>query len=208
MNLKRWLVVLIAAAGLGAGVAQADPGVDVTYNNGFLRVSLQGSYAGARYLIWRSGELAGQFDPLDSQTTLCTGECYTVDLRADPGQTYYYRFDLYYPDDSRVSYGPFAVTVPNPPLGVRLWPNPVRANAQVELTLPGSRFADPVTVDARVVDLRGRTLRVLQSGLLYRGSTPLLWDGRDQAGNRLRPGTYFVQLRTSIGTTALRFVAL
>jgi len=199
---------LLALALTASVAAAADPGIDVHYVDGILRVSLEGSFAGAQYRVFRSDGASAEFTPLGSEETLCLGECYAVDLRADPGKTYEYRFDLYWSDGATASYGPYAVTVPDPPLGVRLWPNPKRGAATVELSLPGSRWADPAFAEARVLDARGRTVRVLSSGILYRGTTRLAWDGKDAAGKRLVPGAYFVRVSSALGTAVTRFVSL
>jgi hypothetical protein len=199
---------LLALALTASVAAAADPGIDVHYAGGILRVSLAGSFAGAQYRVFRSDGESAVFTPLGAEETLCLGECYAVDLRADPGKTYEYRFDLYWSDGATVSYGPYTVTVPDPPLGVRLWPNPQRGAAMVELTLPGSRAADPVFAEACVLDARGRTVRVLQNGELYRGTTRLAWDGKDAAGRRLVPGAYFVRVSGALGTAVTRFVSL
>jgi len=206
--MKAWKTTLLALALSASSAAAADPGIAVDYTNGILRVSLEGSFAGAQYLVFRSDGASAAFTPLGSEETLCLGECYAVDLRADPGKTYEYRFDLSWSDGATASYGPYTVTVPDPPLGVRLWPNPQRGAALVELTLPGSRWADPAFAEARVLDARGRTVRVLSSGILYRGTTRLAWDGKDAAGKRLVPGAYFVRVSSPLGTAVSRFVSL
>lgn len=203
--IKAALLALVLTA---SAASAADPGIAVHYADGILRVSLAGSFAGAQYRVFRSDGASAEFTPLGAEETLCLGECYAVDLRADPGRTYEYRFDLYWSDGATASYGPYAVTVPDPPLSVRLWPNPQRAAATIELTLPGSRWADPAFAEARVLDARGRTVRVLQSGLVYRGTTRLSWDGKDAAGRRLVPGAYFVRVSSALGTTVTRFVSL
>ena len=202
------LKTALLALALTASCAAADPGIAVYYTDGILRVALEGSFAGAQYRVFRSDGASAEFTPLGSEETLCLGECYALDLRADPGRTYAYRFDLYWSDGATASYGPYAVTVPNPPLGVRLWPNPQRGAAMVELTLPGARWADPEFAEARVLDARGRTVRVLSSGMLYRGTTRLAWDGKDAAGKRLVPGAYFVRVRSTVGTAVTRFISL
>jgi hypothetical protein len=201
-------VLAILALGIAPAMTNADPGIDVYYRDGIVRVSLQGTYAGARYLVFRAGALEGRFDPIESDQTLCTGECFSLDARAEAGATYFYRFDLEWPDGSFASYGPYAVTIPDTPLGIRLSPNPMRGGARVDLTLPGSRQAEPLSATARVLDLRGRTLRIVQSGMIYRGTTTISWDGKDGAGNRLRPGTYFLRLDSALGARTIRFVAL
>ena len=68
--------------------------------------------------------------------------------------------------------------------------------------------ADPVFADARVLDARGRTVRVLASGLVQRGGSRIAWDGRDASGNRLVPGAYFVRVSGPLGTTVTRIVSL
>jgi hypothetical protein len=198
----------LLALALGATAAAADPGIAVRYDGGILRVTLEGSYAGAQYRVFRSDGAAADFAPLGPDDVLCTGECYALDLRAEPGATYQYRFDLFFGDGGTASFGPYTVTVPVLPLGVRLWPNPLRGAAQVELALPGSRFGDPAFADVRVLDARGRTVRVLSNGPAYRGKTLLSWDGRDANGRRLVPGAYFVRATGPLGTALSRFVAL
>src|SRR5689334_17689990 len=133
------LKLALCALALTAAVAFADPAIVTHYDNGVLRVALEGSYAGAQYRVLRS-DGAAAFPPVGPDEALCTGECYALDLRADPGVTYLYRFDLFFSDGSSARYGPYPVTVPVLPLGVRLFPNPLRGAGQVELTLPGSRL--------------------------------------------------------------------
>jgi hypothetical protein len=205
----RALLAFALTAVLATAAHGAQPGIVVDYNEGYVRVALEGSYAGAQYLVYRSDGAQATFTPMGSDQTLCTGECYALDLRAEPGKTYFYRFDVYGPDQSFASYGPYAVTIPNPPLSVKVFPNPLRGEgAQVELVLPGARWADPVFVEARVLDARGRTVRMLGNGLVQRGSSRIGWDGRDANGNRLVPGAYFVRVSGALGTIVSRIVSL
>lgn len=199
-----WSLVLAALAAVPVG---ADPGITVSYESEILRVTLNGSYAGAYYLALRSGEPAGQYNPLFAQPALCTGDCFLRDREALPGATYYYRFELRSADGRNESYGPYSVTVPDRPFGVRVSPNPSSGPTRIELSLPGSRSRDaPIQADARVVDLRGRTVRILHSGPLARGVTSLAWDGRGDGGQPLGAGVYFVRLSTAVGSTIARIV--
>ena len=78
---------------------------------------------------------------------------------------------------------------------------------QIELTLPGSARRDgALNADARVLDLQGRTVRVLHTGSLARGATTLAWDGRDSDGATLGAGIYFVRLVTPLGSASTRVV--
>jgi hypothetical protein len=199
--------LLIVLAALAAAPAFADPGITVHYRDDFLRVTLDGSYAGAYYRIWRSGELVGVYDPLATQLTLCTGECSLTDQKVSPGKTYYYRFEILPPQGGTLSYGPYAVTIPDTPLGVRISPNPSHGSARIELSLPGSRRYDvPLAAQARIVDVQGRTVRLLHAGILGRGVTTIAWDGRSDAGQPLGAGLYFLRLATPIGTSTTRIV--
>ena len=202
--MNRALIALALTAALASTAHAAMPGIVVYYNEGYVRVALEGSYAGAQYRVYRSDGAEAAFAPMNSDQTLCTGECYAIDLRAEPGKTYLYRFDLYRPGEAAVSFGPYAVAIPNPPLSVKVFPNPIRGNrAEVQLVLPGARWAEPVFVDARVLDARGRTVRVLANGMVQRGTSRLGWDGA-----RLVPGTYFVKVTGPLGTTVTRIVSL
>ncbi len=205
--MRRLLPLWLALVGLTAAPAFADPGITVYYHDGLLRVTLDGSYAGTYYQVWRSGELVGQYDPLASQLTLCTGDCFLMDQEVIPGKTYYYRFDLQPPSGGIVSFGPYAVTVPDTPIGARVWPNPSNGRARIELSVPGSSRRDaPVRAEARLIDLQGRSVRLLYSGALVRGVTSVAWDGRGDGGQQLGAGIYFVRLTTPLGSSTTRVI--
>jgi len=205
--MRRLLPLSLLILSLAAIPASADPGITVRYEDDQLRVALEGSYTGAYYRVWRAADPDAPFDYLASQLALCTGDCFLTDAQAAPGQTYYYRFDLQTPTGGTVSYGPYAVTVPILPVAARLWPNPSNSRAQIELSLPGSTRRDaPIEADARLLDLQGRTVRRLHAGPLARGITTLAWDGRDDAGQALRAGIYFVRLSTPLGVATTRVV--
>jgi hypothetical protein len=199
---------LLVALAIAAAPAAAAPGISVRYENELLRVTLDGSYAGSYYRVWRSGDVVGQQTPFGFEQTLCTGDCFITDLEATPGKTYYYRFDLLTPG-GLVSYGPYAVTVPDTPVGVKVSPNPSRGEARIDFSVPGSSRRDaPVPADARILDLQGRTVRVLSSSALVRGVTSMEWDGRGDAGQQLGAGIYFVRLITPLGRSTTRIVRL
>jgi len=77
-------------------------------------------------------------------------------------------------------------------LGFRIgtpFPNPARASSRLAFELPGSR-----RVEASVVDLAGRRIRHLRSGLQPAGTQALTWDGRDENGRAVGAGLYFYVL--------------
>ncbi len=207
--MRRIIAASLLLFALATTPAFADPGITVRYEDELLRVTLDGSYSGAYYRVWRSGELVGQYDYLAAQLALCTGDCFLTDQDAVPGKTYYYRFDLQSPSGANVSYGPYAVTVPATPVAARIWPNPSNGRAQIELSIPGSSRRDsPLQAEARLLDLQGRTVRMLHTGPLVRGVTSLAWDGRDDAGQSVRAGVYFVRLSTPLGSAITRVLRI
>lgn len=204
--MRRALTIL--ALLLIPATVSADPGVSVDYRDGLLRVTLSGSYPGAWYRVWRSGEFAGSYEAMTSQYGLCTGDCFAVDLEAEPGRTYWYRFEILDPAAGLVEYGPFAVRVPAAPLAIRAWPNPARGIQTLELTLPG-RSADPaLPVRARILDLQGRVLRELHSGPLARGVTRWSWDGLDAGRSPARSGRYLLAVESPLGRRVTALVRL
>lgn len=205
--MRRLLTQTLLLAALLASPVMADPGIRVVYEADLLRVTLEGSYGGASYQVYRGTSASGRFDPLRSQFTLCTGDCFLTDGDVAPGGTYWYRFDLQPAQGGLISFGPYAVTVPRTPLAVRVWPNPSNGRTRVDLTLPGSVLRDgALQAEARLIDLQGRTVRRLFAGMLTRGTTTLSWDGRSDAGQPLGAGIYFVRLETPLGSSTTRLV--
>jgi len=80
-------------------------------------------------------------------------------------------------------------------------PNPARASARVGLAL-GARSQVAVIV----FDAAGRRVRTLTRGWLEAGSHSLVWDTRDERGERVRPGVYFVRASDGSATRTQRLV--
>lgn len=200
------LLISIGSGALAAPVA-AETGVRLDYRDGFLRVILEGAYGGSYYQVFRSGERVGNYDPLSADYTLCTGDCFVTDFQAFPGETYFYRFDVKPDGLPLVSYGPYAVTVPDTPFGVRVWPNPSNRPMTIELSLPGNtRLQGSLTAEARLIDLQGRVVRTLHSGTIGRGRTTVTWDGRGDRGQPLGAGLYFLRVTSPFGSYTTRVV--
>lgn len=103
--------------------------------------------------------------------------------------------------------GALDVALP-PATGVRLAglaPSPwsVAGSAAVRFALPA-----PGLVRVSIVDLAGRTVRVLEDGSAPAGESVARWDGRDAAGQLARPGLYLVRLQTAGRTYARKAVLL
>ncbi len=94
-----------------------------------------------------------------------------------------------------------------PSAGVRLGaavPNPVRSGCALALDLPA-----PSRVDAEVLDVAGRRVRVLRAGeSLPAGRSTLTWDGRDDRGATVAAGLYFVRVAAGAAVVAQRVVVV
>ena len=95
---------------------------------------------------------------------------------------------------SLVGVGPSAPVV-NFALAVS--PQPVHARARVTFVL-----ATPSHMTLVVHDLAGRRVRALLSGTGDAGLNQLTWDGTGDAGHRLAPGVYYLQLTTPGGASS------
>ena len=80
-------------------------------------------------------------------------------------------------------------------------PNPFRTTTLIPFALP-QRGA----VQVRLIDLQGRRVRSLADGEFPAGQHQLRWDGRDDQGQLVRAGVYFVKLVSADGTAMRRAV--
>jgi len=198
--------VLVASA-CGALVARAgEPGVRAEIFNGMARITLEGSYVGARYTVRRAETTAQPFQVLGEQNALCTGDCTILDPDALLGATYLYRFDVTGADGVPRTYGPYAVTIGGRPaegLGASPSPNPLRDRGTLRVTAAlaaGARAGNPARAtglpgEVMLVDMSGRVIRSLWRGTLDRLTFDVPFSARDEQGRAIPPGLYFVVVR-------------
>src|SRR5262245_64874246 len=110
LSLRRVALALCATA-LVASLAFANPGVRVRYIAGVPQVELDGSYPQSRYTVSRSSTPDGPQVRVTEADVLCMGSCFVQDFQAEPGQTYWYRFDLVLSDGNVAHFGPYAVRI-------------------------------------------------------------------------------------------------
>ena len=82
-------------------------------------------------------------------------------------------------------------------------PNPSRGASSLSFFLPRRE-----EVALRVFDAAGRTVRSLSSGVIDAGSHRAEWDGRDDRGQRVASGTYWIELVGGGARTSQRLVLL
>lgn len=195
--------VLAAATGGSRPARAAEPGVRAELYNGMARITLEGSYVGARYTVRRAETRDQAFQVLGEQNALCTGDCTILDPDALVGATYFYRFDVSGSDGVPRTYGPFAVTIGGRAaegLGASPSPNPLRDRGTLRVTAglavgaragnPGRAIGLPGAVT--LVDMSGRVIRTLWRGTLDRLTFDVPFSARDEQGRAIPPGLYFV----------------
>lgn len=87
-------------------------------------------------------------------------------------------------------------------LALTAWPNPTRHGCELALAMPRSG-----RVSALVHDVGGRVVRVLADEVFLAGDASLAWGGRDEFGNEVASGVYFVRVE-ALGERATRKILL
>jgi hypothetical protein len=106
------------------------------------------------------------------------------------------------PDD-----GMLGVTTVELPAGFRLHqnsPNPFNPRTTITFEAPPVRGE----VDLAVYDVSGRRVATLHSGGCPPGVHSVVWDGRDDLGNRVASGTYFVRMDAPDHTSTRKIILL
>jgi hypothetical protein len=95
--------------------------------------------------------------------------------------------------------GPIEAALPG---GIQISPNPFSGASRLRFAVERE---SPVRIG--VLDLQGREVRVLHSGMHAAGILDLAWDGRDRVGHVLESGVYFYRIEGN-GTVLLRKIVM
>lgn len=112
-----------------------------------------------------------------------------VSLRAVPGTQY-----VSLPATTGVGPRPMPA-----PLALSAAPNPFRTGTAIRASL-----ARAGELEVEVIDVSGRRVTALASGMHAAGEHVLRWDGRDATGSTVRPGLYLVRAKSGGETRSLR----
>ena len=85
-----------------------------------------------------------------------------------------------------------------------LTPNGDGINDQLEIRYSLFRLPGPVPVALEVYTLDGHRIARIEGGLQDSGPRHLLWDGRDETGQLLKPGLYLFSIVLTTQTTQAR----
>jgi hypothetical protein len=89
--------------------------------------------------------------------------------------------------------------------GLQIEPSPFSVERDGATRIQYTFDEVPNLIRARIFDARGRQVRTLEDARLTGRSGELVWEGRDDAGNRVRVGVYVVlveAVQTNAGTVA------
>ncbi len=75
------------------------------------------------------------------------------------------------------------------------YPNPFNPQTTIAFEVAEAGAGQPLRLE--VLDLRGRVIRTLVSGAREAGRHEVVFDGRDQRGQRLASGVYLARLRVA-----------
>jgi hypothetical protein len=87
------------------------------------------------------------------------------------------------------------------------FPNPFNPVTSIQYTVPGAE-GEKAQVRLAVFDLRGRLVRSLVEGLVEAGPHAIVWDGRDEEGEKVASGTYLYRLTTGDLVETRKMIAL
>ena len=128
-----------------------------------------------------------------------------IDRAVEEGGVYYYKLEAEGSSDLYIETEEIRVPVAH----ARLYqnhPNPFNPITTIPFTVPGKEGGQSA-VNLAIYDVRGSRIRTLVEGPFPTGRHSVQWDGRNQRGEQVSSGMYFVQLRTG-GTRATRKMVL
>jgi flagellar hook assembly protein FlgD len=129
-----------------------------------------------------------------------------VDRTVEAGLAYRYRLEAEERSDLSMTTEEIMVPVRN----VRLYqnhPNPFNPSTSIPFTVPGGMEARR-GVQLAVYDASGALVKTLVAGALAGGRHEARWDGRNERGESVSSGVYFVQVRSGGFKEARKMILL
>jgi hypothetical protein len=156
-----------------------------------------------RYLVFR--DTVSGFDPSLSNLISEPDTSHFIDSLFFPGTANYYRFASVDNQDNLSDYsGEIEVIMTDLPYSdnpdlpektgiVSNYPNPFNSNTTIIYHV-GNFGPVPAQIDIGIYDILGRKVRTLLSDRKEVGNYKIIWDGRDDSGDELQTGVYFVRI--------------
>ena len=85
-------------------------------------------------------------------------------------------------------------------LAVIIYPNPFSGSTNISFSIPQSQ-----KIILQIFDVQGRLIRTVADEVINEGVHTLTWDARDNGGNEVSDGIYFLKMATEnkVNTTSL-----
>jgi hypothetical protein len=95
------------------------------------------------------------------------------------------------------------IIIPPKPMISRNYPNPFNPSTTIAFSLPTAGKAN-----LNIYNVKGQKVRDLGNPELTRGHHTVVWDGRDNRGQSVSSGVYFVRLSTAQGKSVRKILML
>jgi hypothetical protein len=94
-----------------------------------------------------------------------------------------------------------------PSFGGRLvvWPLPFQGG-ELNISFPTSHGGTPIHTEVVLYDVAGRRIKTLAEGVFQSAARQIKWDGRDDNGNLLASGIYFLRASSKVSQQTLKLV--
>jgi Ca-activated chloride channel family protein len=162
-----------------------------------------GNYISALEAQPESNEIIGQIIKASLDERVLSR--YTAFLALEPGDTVEVCFDCKDESDVVISVDERGSKAANDSLLLRAFPNPFNAETTISLNLPSGVKSEDMSL--KIYNLLGQVVRTFTLTSDSQGQTQQIkWDGRNDAGDVVATGVYYVIFKTPVRKASLRLV--
>jgi hypothetical protein len=148
-----------------------------------------------------------RYERLNSKPIIGNSPFHYDDFAAVKGQKYLYKLEAVETSGMKSSVGPFAGQSGNgmpTNFALNVYPNPAHGAVKMDYSI-ASTFGNTNT-RLSVIDLSGRTVKILVNGPVAPGAYNMQWDGTDTAGRAVSPGVYICTMNAGGQSLTKRIV--
>jgi hypothetical protein len=84
---------------------------------------------------------------------------------------------------------------------ITIYPVPIQNSATISF-----RLAESKNVSINIFDMTGRSIKTIAGGQLQSGDHQFIWNGKDEKGNALNSGIYFLRIETGDQTETKKII--
>jgi hypothetical protein len=150
----------------------------------------------------RSSTVEGPWSPLQTELGQDGPTTTALDTSAQPGETYFYHLKITDRRGQPAVLG--SATAQRLTESLRLSLSAPSPNPAVGGTSVSYRIGSADHVKLTITDVSGRVVRTLENGAMIAGQHMTQWDGRNDRGDQVSAGVYFIRLSTNHGVKTQR----